>query len=102
MVARINIVSNAKELEMRSAIIFLRLEAATKRLASGDSFVNKPTFPALEALIGLESRTGLFLTLAVATFCTRLGASGVTDAGVLGSPLTSPFLAGPGRFNLTF
>lgn len=87
---------------MLIAIILRWREAATKRLASGESLVNSPTLPGLATLPGLDTLTGFTCRLgrALVAFCSRLAASGVTDAGAAGSPLLPPFLAGPGRFNL--
>jgi hypothetical protein len=39
-----------------------------------------------------------FVELLCEIFAARLGASGVTDAGALGSPLVGVLFAGPGRF----
>ena len=80
------------------------LEAATNRLASGESLVKSPTRAFLAGLTVLEGcLDDLAVTLTVgfaAALAALLGASDVTVEGALGSPFAAVFLAGPGRFNL--
>ncbi len=85
-------------------MIFRLLVAETKRLASGDSFVKRPTRACLVRVATLEGclddravTLGAGLAAALAAL---LGARGVTVEGAFGSPFAVVFLAGPGRFNL--
>ena len=104
MVARIRRKSSPKDPSTdRETILRLR-DAATNRLASGESLVNSPTRACLAGLTVLEGcLDDLAVTLAAglaAALAALLGASGVTVEGALGSPFAAVFLAGPGRFNL--
>ena len=109
MVARMSATSNPNEPETISAVILRRLEAATKRFASGFNRVKSPTLPGFTGLAGLRTFDCLsdfagLVSLAdlagLAAFCSRLDEIGVTEAGALGNPLVALFLAGPGRFKL--
>ena len=103
-------INSPNEPEIIKATIFRCLDAATKRLASGDSLVKRPTLPARTGLwvrfvvftADLMRRAGFvgFKAWLFATFCARLAASGVTEAGALGNPFVALFFTGPGRFNL--
>jgi hypothetical protein len=115
-------IRDRNELEIVRAMIFRWRDAATKRLASGDSLVKSPTrlafltllprlsVPIREILFTLPTalgstdfagRFGSDLTFeAGARFCSRFAAIGVTEAGVFGKPLLPPLADGPGRFNL--
>ena len=111
MVAKISRINSPIEPTTDSATIFRLRDAATNRFASGESLVKSPTrlrATFCEALgasltgrfgatLEIRFETGLAAFLAAAS---RLGASGVTVAGVLGNALLPLFFAGPGRFNL--
>jgi hypothetical protein len=112
MVAMINRNRSPKDPRTdRETILRLR-DAATNRLASGESLVNRPTLARFSRLGAFEGAlddlpaafsAGLTTPLAavlLADLAARFGASGVTAEGAFGKPFAAVFFAGPGRFNL--
>jgi hypothetical protein len=103
IVARMSRNSRPKEPSTDKETILLLRDAATKRLASGDSLVNRPTRARLAGLDALEgafdSLPDAFADGLLVTLAALLGARGVTVERAFGKPLAAVFLAGPGRFN---
>lgn len=96
--------SKPNEPRIERLTILRLLEAATNRLASGESLVKSPTlagFAALSAFVGALDALPVALAKGLAAaLAALLGARGVTAEGAFGKPLAGDFLAGPGRFNL--